>query len=398
MNNPAPQPPRQLSTGLLAAIALLAAAGPFAIDMYLPTLPEVGADLAATASAVQWSLAAFLIGMAAGQLLTGSLSDGYGRKVFLVSGSVLVLAASLGCAFAPNITVLIIMRLLHGLGAGSCIVAGRAIIPDLASGRAAAQAFTLVMVLQGLAPVIAPIVGGILAGPIGWRGIFLTMAGLSVIQLLVAIFILPESRPPAARTGTSFRAIMGNYAAVLSTGAFVSYTVTFGFGFSVLFIYISASPFVIQNELGFSQLSYSIIFAANAAAMMVGGLINNRMMDRYGADILLGRALMVMAAGITLLIIAVRTDLPTWLFFSGIVLATAPTSALMANAIALGVATVRRYSGSGSAIMGFAQFGCAGVLSPLAGNATDMVIGMACCLVIAAGGLGAARYFTARQV
>ena len=162
----------RLNGGTLAAFALLAAGGPFAIDMYLPAFPAIAADLNTTPSLVQLTLSTFMVGMALGQLFVGALSDTRGRHRLLVIGAVVSVAASASCALTTHINLLIAARFILGLGSGACVVLARACVSDLAHGRSAARAFSIMMTIQGLAPVIAPILGGLLAEPIGWRGPF----------------------------------------------------------------------------------------------------------------------------------------------------------------------------------------------------------------------------------
>lgn len=372
-------------------LALLAASGPFAIDMYLPTLPELATDLHSTTSTAQLTLSGFMVGMALGQLVIGSLSDGWGRKKFLVGGAVMTLGAVIICALAPTMTVLIIARIFQGLGSGACAVIARSVIPDLATGKEAARSFTLMMIIQGIAPVIAPVIGGLLAEPIGWRGIFWVLAVIASTQTVVAIFVIHESRPPAARTATSVKAIMANYSYVVKNRTFLGYAITFAFGFAAMFCYISASPFVIQNQLGYSTTAYSLFFALNALGMMVGGVINNRLISRVESTILLRNALVIMLVATCLLVVAAYLGLPQWLFFPALFFAIAPTSILMGNATALATGAVRTRAGSAAAVMGCAQFSLAGVLSPLVGNAMSMSIGMVLAIGCALGGLFLAR-------
>jgi len=252
--------PITLTGGLLAGLALLSAAGPFSIDMYLPGLPQLGRDLATTNA--QLTLSGFMIGMATGQLIIGVLSDTFGRKRFIISGAALALITSLLCAIAPNIGILIAARFLQGLGSGACVVLARSIIPDITSGVAAAKAFSWMGIISGIAPAAAPVLGSLLVSSLGWRGIFYVLAGIAAAQLLVALFVIPETRPPANRTPLSF----GSFTAVIKEPVFVRYALVVGFGFASMFAYISASSFVMQEIMGLSPK-----FSHSCSALMRWG-------------------------------------------------------------------------------------------------------------------------------
>ena len=273
--------PITLTGGLLAGLALLSAAGPFSIDMYLPGLPQLGRDLATTNA--QLTLSGFMIGMATGQLIIGVLSDTFGRKRFIISGAALALITSLLCAIAPNIGVLIAARFLQGLGSGACVVLARSVIPDITSGVTAAKAFSWMGIISGIAPAAAPVLGSLLVSSLGWRGIFYVLAGIAAAQLLVALFVIPETRPPADRTPLSF----GSFTAVIKEPVFVRYALVVGFGFASMFAYISASSFVMQEIMGLSPQIFALVFGTNALGLMVGGALNTRLLDRFPAAAIL---------------------------------------------------------------------------------------------------------------
>ena len=241
---------QQLTTPLLMGLALLSASAPFSIDMYLPALPGIVDDLDTTQSMVQLTLSGFLVGLAVGQLIVGPVSDAVGRKKLMVGGAVVAMIAAVLAALSPDIEILILARLIQGLGSGACVVLARAVVPDLARGEAAARAFSLLMTIQGVAPIVAPVVGGLLVEPLGWRGLFWVLAGVALLQLLVSVFVVRESMPVGDRSPATVRGVLGNYAYVLGNPGYRGYLVTFAFGFGAMFSYISASPFVLQEQLG----------------------------------------------------------------------------------------------------------------------------------------------------
>ncbi|MCG7260965.1 multidrug effflux MFS transporter [Corynebacterium aurimucosum] len=375
---------------LLATLALLSATAPFATDMYLPVMPEILSDLGTTRAMVQLTISGFFIGMGVGQLVMGPLSDAIGRKRLLIAGASLALVASVLAALAPTATVLVAARVLQGLGGGACVVLARAVVPDLVHGAAAAKAYSLLMALQGIAPAVAPVLGGVLAEPLGWRGIFWVLAGLHAVQLVLAIAIVPETAGGRSRAGL-FRTVAGNYWAVLTNARVWAYLVTMAFGFCSMFCYISASAFVVQNQWGFSPLGYSLVFGINSVGLFMATLVNSRAMDSVSPAVMLRVGVCgVLACGV-LLLLSVLLGAPVWACLLVLFACVAPTGFIMGNATALATGLMRPRAGSVSAIMGFGQSLLASAISPLMGwgsnAALTMAIGMVCCSFISLCGL-----------
>ncbi|MFH6890864.1 multidrug effflux MFS transporter [Corynebacterium aurimucosum] len=375
---------------LLATLALLSATAPFATDMYLPVMPEIVSDLGTTRSMVQLTISGFFIGMGVGQLVMGPLSDAIGRKRLLIAGAALALAASVLAAMAPTATVLVAARVLQGLGGGACTVLARAVVPDLVHGSAAAKAYSLLMALQGIAPAVAPVLGGVLAEPLGWRGIFWVLAGLHAVQLVLAVAIVPETAGGRSRAGL-FRTVAGNYWAVLTNARVWGYLVTMAFGFCSMFCYISASAFVVQDQWGFSPLGYSLIFGVNSVGLFAATLVNSRAMDSVSPAVMLRIGVTgVFVCGV-LLLLSVLFGAPVWVCLTVLFACVAPTGFIMGNATALATGLMRPRAGSVSAIMGFGQSMLASAISPLMGwgsnAALTMAIGMVCCSFISLYGL-----------
>lgn len=375
---------------LLATLALLSATAPFATDMYLPVMPEILSDLGTTRAMVQLTISGFFIGMGIGQLVMGPLSDAIGRKRLLIAGACLALLASVLAALAPTATVLVAARILQGLGGGACVVLARAVVPDLVHGAAAAKAYSLLMALQGIAPAVAPVLGGVLAEPLGWRGIFWVLAGLHAVQLVLAIAIVPETAGGRSRAGL-FRTVAGNYWAVLTNARVWGYLVTMAFGFCSMFCYIAASAFVVQNQWGFSPLGYSLIFGINSVGLFMATLVNSRAMDSVSPAVMLRIGVTgVFVCGVILLL-SVLFGAPVWVCLVVLFACVAPTGFIMGNATALATGLMRPRAGSVSAIMGFGQSLLASAISPLMGwgsnAALTMAIGMVCCSFISLCGL-----------
>lgn len=362
---------------LLMAIALLSASAPFAIDMHLPALPVIAADLGTSESLVQLTLSGFVLGLGVGQLIVGPLSDAVGRKWLMVAGAVVAFGAAVVAAFAPSIGVLIGARVVQGLGSGACLVVSRAVIPDLASGRRASQAFATMMSIQTLAPVVAPLAGGILLDPLGWRGLFWVLAGIAAAQLGAAAWVIPESRPRHLRSRVSVSAVAANYRYVLADAGYRGYLCAVIFTFATLFSYISASPFFFQNELGYSPRAFSLLFALNATALLAGNIVNARLQVRFDPRGIMRVAVVIYGAAAAGVLVAVLVSAPDWVIFALLVAVMSQQGLIQPNAMSLGQLQVRSRAGGASALMGFFQFSSAALVSPLMGLGDSAGVAMA---------------------
>ncbi|MCS4490219.1 multidrug effflux MFS transporter [Corynebacterium sp. ES2794-CONJ1] len=349
-----------ISLGLLFALALLTASGPFSIDLYLPGLPQVAAELAT--SKVQWTLSSFMLGMACGQLGVGALSDTYGRKRFLIAGAGIALVAAIGCAFAPSIGMLISARFFQGIGAGMCVVLARSVIPDLMEGVAAAKAFSWMMIVGGIAPALAPVVGAFLIDFMSWRGIFLVLVAIAFLQMMVVIFFIPETRPPSARTPFNISA----FSEVARNRTFLFFCGSFALGFGTLFSYISSASIIIQQIMGYSPKIFALVFAINSLGLMSGGFINTKLLDRYPPSSILRGALVVVLLAVGVLSTAGLVRAHHFVLFAALFFAIAPLSVVMGNATTIALGAVRARAGSASALLGCGQFLMAGLVSAIA--------------------------------
>ncbi|MGW0174949.1 multidrug effflux MFS transporter [Rhodococcus sp. NPDC003322] len=370
---------------MLLTLALLSAIAPLATDMYLPGLPALGEDLATSTSTIQLTLTTFMAGLGIGQLIVGPLSDGWGRRKLLLGGTVLFAISGLLCALAPSAGVLIAARLLQGLSGGAAIVLARAVIADRASGDAAAKLFSIMMIIGGVAPVVAPMAGGALLGPIGWRGIFWVLAGAGVVMVVGVLALIPETLTPERRHGGGLSALARNARYVLGNRRFVGYALTFMFGFGALFSYISASPFVMQDVLGLSSGQFSVVFGVNSIGIVLGSIVNTRLIGRFHARQMLTFGVLVLTAAAVALLLEVtvggtnRAVVLPLLFVT-----TTAIGFIMGNATALGQSEVREAAGTGSAVMGAGQFGLGALVSPLAGgSAAGMATSILVCAAVA---------------
>lgn len=361
---------RAISIPMLCTLALLSAVAPLATDMYLPGLPAVSADLTAPASTVQLTLTTFLVGLAVGQLFIGPLSDGLGRRGLLLVGTALCAVSGALCATAPSVQVLVATRFLQGFCGAAGIVLARAVIADRSSGDTAARLFSVMMIIGGVAPVLAPLAGGALVGPVGWRGVFWVLTALAVVMFLGVLLLVPETLPGHHRHGSGFAGLSRNTGYVLRNRCFLGYAATFACGFGALFAYISQSSFVIQDLLGLSPGMFSVAFAVNAVGLVGGNIVNTRLIGSFTPRWLLvgGVCALGVAAVLVLLVVTVGGS-QRWGLLVGMFAVTTSIGFIFGNATALAQAQVPRAAGTGSAVLGALQFTVGAAVSPVVGAA-----------------------------
>jgi MFS transporter, DHA1 family, multidrug resistance protein len=245
-------------------LGLLTAVGPFAIDMYLPALPTIAADLHAPTAATQMTLTAFLAAFGVCQIVYGPVSDMVGRKPPLFFGLAIFLAGSIGCASAASIRWLIAFRALQGIGASAAMVIPRAIVRDLHTGRNATRLMALVMLVFSVSPILAPLVGSGLIAPFGWRGVFVGVACVAVIAIFLVAILLPETRPPGKRVRVSLGSVLGGFGQLLRNGRFVGLTLIGAFGMASFLAFLANSSFIYIDHFGLTPTQYSFAFAVNA--------------------------------------------------------------------------------------------------------------------------------------
>lgn len=384
---PPPGAPRPTGR-LIGALALLSAVAPLATDMYLPAFPEMADDLGTTATGVQLTLTAFMIGLASGQLVIGPISDSVGRRRPLLLGTLTCLAASIACALAPNIAVLVAARFVQGFAGAAGIVLARAIITDVSRGPTAAKLMSVMMVIGGVMPVVAPLAGGTILQFASWRGVFWVISALVVAMVLSVIGVVGESLPPDRRHSGGLRALMSNTGRVFGNRTYVSATAVYALSFGTLFSYISASPFVLQNVVGLSPLHYSIAFGVNSLGIMLASSLAIRLADRVDVRRTLGAGLLGLLTASVALLVTVILGSPAVPVLVLMFCVTFSMGLILGNASAIAMQSVSDTAGTGSAFMGACQFLLAAVVSPLVGLAGDtdahpMAIAMVTCAVLA---------------
>lgn len=360
--------PHESGLGIIAliALALLAGVAPFATDLYLPAFPQMVTALSTTVSGVQLSLTAFLVGAGLGQLIFGPLSDRIGRRRPLVVGLVLYLIAGIVAATAPTIGVLIVARLAQGLTGSAGMVIGRAMIADVARGRQAARAMSTMMMVAGVAPVLAPILGGLFADAIGWRGLLSILIGLAVVSLAAALAFLPETHSPAARAELARKSSNAGWRTLLSR-TYIGNTSAMVFSFATMMAYISASPFLYQNLMGLSTLQYSVAFAINALGIVSCTTISAKLVTRLSPRRLANIGMLINMTAIVAIVVIALTGLPIHLIAVALFFAIAPLGLVYGNTTAMALDAARSHAGLASAVLGALQFALAGLVSPLVG-------------------------------
>ncbi|MER7927981.1 multidrug effflux MFS transporter [Streptomyces sp. NPDC096057] len=373
----APSPGATRRAGLLVVLVLggLTATPPLAMDMYLPSLPEVTRALHAPAATVQLTLTACLAGMALGQLVVGPMSDKWGRRRPLLTGLAIYLVATALCAIAPNVESLIAFRLAQGLAGAAGIVIARAVVRDLYDGVAMARFFSTLMLVSGVAPIVAPLVGGQILRVTDWRGVFVVLTAVGILLTALVWRRLPETLAPADRHAGGTAEALRSMRALLTDLPFTGYMLTGGFAFAALFAYISASPFVIQEIYGASPQTFSLLFGVNSVGLVAVGQINGKLLvGRVSMDKVLGAGLAVVVLASTALLlmatgafgevglVPVATALFVLMSAMGVTMPNAQTLALMRT---------RHSAGSASALLGTSSFLIGAVASPLVGIAGE---------------------------
>jgi DHA1 family bicyclomycin/chloramphenicol resistance-like MFS transporter len=357
------------SLRVVAVLALASAIAPFATDMYLPALPRIAREFDVSTSVVQLTLTGFLLGVGLGQLIIGPLSDTTGRRRPLLVASGICILASILCALAPTIGLLIIARFVQGFSGAAGAVLSRAVITDRTSGTTTARYFSLMMVISGVAPIIAPITGAGLLGPIGWRGILWVVAAISVVMFAGLATSIPESLPPELRHSGGVRAFALKARGVLGNRRFTGYAATFAFAFMTMFGWISASPFVLQNKLGLATGWYALAFASNAVAYLTANAVNVKIVRRYGQRLLIKYGLSGLVVASLGMGVNVGLGTHVWPTVVLAFMTLASMGFVLGNCAALAIEQVRHSAGTGSAVLGASQFGLGALVAPLVGLA-----------------------------
>lgn len=393
---PTPRVVAARRAGLILTLVLggLTALPPLSMDMYLPALPAVTDSLSAPAATAQLTLTACLAGMAIGQLIVGPMSDKWGRRRPLLIGMLIYVVATATCAFAPSAELLIAFRLLQGLAGAAGIVIARAVVRDLYDGVEMARFFSTLMLVSGVAPIIAPVIGAQVLRFTDWRGIFVVLTAVGVLLTAVVLKWLPETLAPERRQSGGVGGALRTMRGLLADRVFAGYMLTGGLAFAVLFAYISASPFVVQEIYGASAQTFSLLFGVNAVGLIVVGQINGRLLvGRVSLDKALGLGLTVItAAAVALLLMTsgVFGRVSLFAVSAGLFVLMAAMGLVLPNTNALALSRTPHAAGTASALLGTSSFLVGAVASPLVGiagetTAVPMAVVQLVCALLAVG-------------
>lgn len=353
---------------LILILGLLSALGPFSIDMYLPGFPAIAADLHTTVDNVSYSLSSFFIGICAGQLISGPLLDRFGRKWPLYVGLVIYIAASLGCAMSESVELLIGFRFMQAIGGCVCMVAPGAIVRDKFPINENAKIFSLLILILGVSPIIAPTVGSFLITAFGWHSVFIVMAIIAALLLTAVIFLLPETKQPDLSVSLRPKPILKGYIYVLKQPQFFTYAIAGAIAAAGLFAYLAGSPFVFMNIYKVTEQQYGLIFGLVAAGLITSSQLNNVLLKKYSSAQIIKTVLIVQT--IVGLILCIGSFLNLLNLYSAIALMFLFLSCQgfsFPNSAALSLAPFTKEAGSASALMGAIQMGFGALASALVG-------------------------------
>lgn len=361
--NTTPQFSKSYYVFLMIFLGMMSAFGPFITDMYLPSLPTMVHDFHTTESLVQLSLTMGMIGLAVGQIFFGPISQKWGRKPVLLISMILFIIGACTCIFSTDIYYFLLCRLAQGIGGAGGIVLSRSIATDCYSGRRLAKTMAIIGGINGIAPAFAPVVGGLLANSIGWQGIFWTLTGLGVVLFLMTLNYRETLQPEKRFTG-KILSTFKDYKHVLKIKRFTTLVMAYGLTMGVLFGYISAAPFIIQQQFNFNEIAFAIFFGVNSVLIGVGSAVALKFKSLEKALLYAGGG-MVAVAIIQMILVLVGNNIYTYeactaalLLFVGIAI-TSSTSMAMDEG--------RQYTGAAAAIVGAIGFVFGGIVSPLVG-------------------------------
>ncbi len=368
----------------IVVLGLLVGLGPFTIDLYLPAFPVVAEELVASEAAIQLTLTATMVGFGLGQLVIGPWSDKVGRRLPLILATTVHVGASLGVAFAPDITWVLVFRMLQGVGAAGGGVVAMATVRDLFGGQPLVRMLSRLALVTSLAPILAPVIGSQLLVLVDWRGLFLSLAGYGVVVVVLAALLVAETLPPERRRVKGHSTVGQRYRAVLSDRVFVGVALIAGLMFSGLFAYLSSSSFVFQEVYGFDAQQYGILFAVNSLGLAVASQVASRLMRRFAPARILAVSLPIMAVAGFVAALSASLDLGlapvvacTFVFLTcaGLSFPCIQVTALAPHGAEAGTA---------AALLGAINFGLASIAAPLVGAfGTETAIPMGLAMGIA---------------
>ncbi|MFD7025668.1 multidrug effflux MFS transporter [Promicromonospora sukumoe] len=368
-----------MSRFLPTLLLLLTVFGPISMDLYLPALPALTAELGAATSVAQLTVTACLVGLALGQLVAGPLSDRFGRRGVLLVGVVAYVVTSALCAASPTVELLIAARLVQGLAGGVGIVIAQAAGRDVFSGGALIRFYGRLTVTGGLAAIVGPLLGGRLSAVTDWRGLFVLLATVGAVLLVITATAFPETLPAARRTTGGFAQTGRDFRVLLADRVFLGAVLNQGFAYAALFAYLSGATFVLQGIYGLSPQGYALAFGLNSAGFMLFGFLGGRAAERWSVPGTLGIGISVAGVGALGLLGAGLTAVPLWVVVVSLLALASGVALTSPPATTLALVGYPRLAGTASSLLGMVRFGFGGVTAPLvgvAGAATILPLGI----------------------
>lgn len=362
---------REKRLKLALLLGSLAALGPLTIDMYLPSFPSIVADYRTSASIVQFSLTACLLGLGFGQIVIGPLSDVKGRKKPLLITLFLYFLASLFLAFAPNIQLFIVGRFLQGFAAAGGIVLSRAVVRDLYNGRELTKFFSLLMLINNLAPIMAPLIGSSILLFTNWHGVFFLLSIVGLLLVAIISIKLPETLSAENKVESNFTQTMKNFGSLLKNREFLGFAFTQSFMTAGIFAYVSGTPFVYQNIYGASPQLFSILFAMNGIGIMIGTRLVGKFADVISEAKFLKIGLTLALSASSALVVAVFAQGPLFTVVIPVFLFVSSIGMISTSSFSLAMAKQGHIAGSAAALLGLLPFLLGALSAPLVGIAGE---------------------------
>ncbi len=353
---------------LTLLLGLLVSFAPITIDLYLPALPVMTADLMTNTESMQLTLSVYMVGFALAQTFFGPISDRFGRKPTILIGTSVYLIASVACALATSVEQLIIFRLFQSIGAAAAPVVARAVVRDMFTREEAAKTYAVVTTVTAIAPVVAPVLGGVIVVWLGWRANFWVLTGFGTTAMLLVIFLLPETNRVPDPSATRFNRMLINFATMLRNRAYLGYLLTVMGTFGGLFAYLIGASFVLVGELGMTELEFGLSFSGASVGFMGGAFLGSRIVRRLGIErmCLIGTAFTALAGTLILSLIwggtvtAASVMIPTVIYFFGMGLS-------QPNIQAGAISPFPHMAGAAASLLGLAQYVSAGIFSIVIG-------------------------------
>lgn len=373
-------------------LALLTVLGPASMDLYLPVLPALARDLGSSTSSAQLTMTTCLLGLALGQVVAGPVSDRYGRRGPLIVGLTIFVMASAMCAYSTSVAALVALRLVQGLAGAVGLVIAQAAGRDIYEGRRLTRYYGRIVVLSGLAAIVAPVVGGQLAALLDWRGFFLVLAAMGGVVLLAVLFGFGETLPIANRVTGDARSTGAHVRTLFGDRLFLGATLASAFTAAAYFAYLAGASFVLQDVYALSPAAYSLVFGLNAAGFAMFGFLGGRAAERWSERLAFILGLGIIAAGASGLLATALLHLPLPLAIVSFFAVAAGAAAVSPPATSLALADYPQFAGTASSILGVTRFAAGGLAAPLVGMAGSMTMVPLGVVTVVSAALAAAAY------